>query len=100
MTRTKRITIQSRADVQNSIGEMIPAWTTFAVMWAHVADLSGREYTAADATQNTAQTSMNIKYKAGLVADMRVLLGSDIYNIEAVLGQDKQNLTLMCKRLP
>jgi SPP1 family predicted phage head-tail adaptor len=90
--------IQSESAVQDAMGEMIPAWKTFAVMWAYVADLSGREYTAADATQNAAQTRMEISYRANIVADMRVLLGSDIYNIEAVLGQDKKMLTLMCKR--
>jgi len=97
--RDKRIRIEAPATVQDANGEMIPGWSHFATVWANVFDVSGREYVAAGATQNSALTKMDIEYRAGVVANMRVLLDADIYNIEAVLGQDHVSLLLMCKRL-
>lgn len=99
LARDKRIRIESPTTVQDANGEMIPGWTLFAVVWANVYDISGREYVAAGATQNDARTKMDIEYKAGIVPNMRVLLGSDEYNIEAVLGQDHVSLLLMCHRI-
>jgi head-tail adaptor len=61
--------------------------------------VSGREYVAGGATQDAAVTKMDIAYRAGIDASMRVLLGADVYNIEAVLGQDHISMLLMCKRL-
>lgn len=97
--RNKRIRIEAPAQVQDANGEMIPGWVLVAVVWANVFDLTGREYVAAGATQNSAQTRMDIEYRAGILPNMRVLLGSDAYNIESVLGQDHLSLLLMCKRL-
>jgi SPP1 family predicted phage head-tail adaptor len=96
--RDKRIRIEAAATVQDANGEMVPGWVFFAVMWANVFDISGKEYVAAGATQNPVQTKMDIAYKAGIVPNMRVLLGADIYNIEAALGQDHVDLLLMCSR--
>lgn len=97
--RDKRIRIEAPATVQDTNGEMIPGWSLVAVVWASVVDVTGREYVAAGATQNAAMTKMNIAYRTGLAPNMRVLLGADVYNIEAVLGQDHIDLLLMCRRM-
>ena len=93
------ITIQAPGTTQNEIGEVVEAWTTFAQVWAYVSDISGREYVESGATQNEAQTKVQIRHIDGVVPNMRVTLGSDVYNIESVLGQDRVSLLLMCKRL-
>lgn len=95
----KRITIQSAGLVQDDIGEMVPGWPTFAEVWAEITDISGKEYIAAGAVQNLVQTKIRIRYRAGIVASMRAVHGTDTYKIESVLGQDKRSLLLMCSRI-
>ena len=94
----KRIRIQAPATGQDEYGEPLAGWVDVAQVWAEVMDLTGRQYVAAGATQNTVQTTVAIRYRAGIDAGMRVLHGADVYDIEAVLGQDRRELKLMCKR--
>lgn len=98
LTLNKRVVIKQRGDVQDAYGGMIPGWTTLATVWASVADMSGREYVAASATQNAVQTKITIRQMSGIAPSMRVVHGSIIYNIEAVLGQNNRTLVLMCTR--
>ncbi len=84
--------------MQDANGEMVPGWPTFATVWAEVEDISGREYVVAGSTQNSVTTTMTIRYRAGVIQNMRVMMGAVPYNIEAVLGQDKKELLLMCSR--
>ena len=96
----KRVTIQSPATGQDpETGEPTTGWTDVATVWASIVDVSGREYVAAGGLQNSAQTKITIRYCSGIVPSMRVVHGSDTFNIEAVLGQDKRSLLLMCSRL-
>lgn len=96
---TERVTIQSPAPNQDSIGEPVPTWTTFAEVWARLSDINGREYVAAKATQNEAQTRIQIRYIEGVLPKMRAVHNGTVYHIDAVLGQDRVELTLMCRRL-
>lgn len=94
----KRITIQSPAAGQDATGEPAVGWTDIATVWASIVDVSGREYVAAGGTQNSALTKITIRHRDGIVPSMRVVHGSDAYNVEAVLGQDRRSLLLMCSR--
>lgn len=100
----KRITLQVLAGGRDEAGQPLPAdWTNVIAsvdgkLWAEVRDVSGREFVAAGATQNQVMTTITIRYRAGVAAKMRVLHGMDVYNIEAVLGQDQRTLALMCSR--
>lgn len=95
---TRQITLQAPPTGQDESGNPLTGWTDVATVWASIVDLSGREYIAAAAVQNAVQTKITLRYRQGIVASMRVLHGEDIYNIEAVLGQDHKSLLLMCSR--
>ena len=95
----RRCTLQQPGTTTDELGQPIPGWTDVATVWASVVDVSGREYVAAGGLQNSAQTKITIRYRSGIVPSMRVVHGSDAYNVEAVLGQDKRSLLLMCSRL-
>ena len=95
----KRITIQSPATGQDATGEPTTGWTDVATVWASIVDVSGREYVAAGGLQNSAQTMVTLRFRAGIVPSMRVVHGADTFNVEAVLGQDGLGLLLMCSRL-
>lgn len=97
--REKKVVIKAPDSTRDANGQPTPTYVDFATLWASIEDLSGREFVAANATQNSALTRIGIDYIEGIEANMRVVHGSTIYNIEAVLGQDKRSLMLMCKRL-
>jgi SPP1 family predicted phage head-tail adaptor len=97
-TLRHQVTIQSAGFVQDANGEMVPGWTLFATARAAIEDMSGREYIAAGATQNPVLTKITIRYRAGIVASMRVVHGADVYDVTAVLGTDRRSLLLMCER--
>ncbi|MGZ9713904.1 phage head closure protein [Glaciimonas sp. GNP009] len=94
----KRVQIQARATGLDDDGEPLGGWSNVATVWASIVDISGHEYVRAAAVQNAVQTKIVIRYRLGVVPAMRVLFGSDRYNIEAVLGQDQRALLLMCSR--
>lgn len=93
-----RIRIQAPADGQAPDGGSVPGWTDLAAVWASIEDLTGREYQAAQATQNPVQTRIRIRYRPDIVSAMRVLYGANVYSIEAVLDRDgsRRELQLMC----
>ena len=93
-----RVTIQQPVTEQDESGQPVNNWLDMATVWANVTDISGREFIASAALQNTVQTKITIRYRAGVVPAMRVVHQASIYNIEAVLGQDKTSLLLMCSR--
>lgn len=96
----ERITIQQPGIVQDDTGGAVPGWTDFAAnVPAKKRDLSGREYVAADAVQNSAVTEFEIRYLAGVVEKMRVVHETVNYDIEAVLGEGRVSRKLMCRRV-
>ena len=95
----RRCTLQQPGTATDELGQPIPGWTDVATVWASIVDVSGREYVAAGGSQNSAQTKIMIRYRSGIVPSMRVVHGADTFNIEAVLGQDRRSLLLMCSRL-
>ncbi len=95
---TERVILQSLSTRQTDTGEPVAEWFDVAEVWARVADVSGREYLAAGATQNSALTKITIRYRDDVIPSMRLIHGQRAYNIEAELGQDRISLLLMCTR--
>jgi SPP1 family predicted phage head-tail adaptor len=94
----ERVTIQAPGVAQDENGEPVAGWTDVATLWAGVVDITGREYVAAGATQASAQTKITIRYTPGIVPAMRVVHGTNVYDVESVLGQYRKQLVLMCTR--
>jgi SPP1 family predicted phage head-tail adaptor len=93
-----RVTIQQSVAGQDELGQPSNRWEDVAVVWANIADISGREFIASAAVQNTVQTKITLRYRAGVLPAMRVVHQARIYNIEAVLQQDRVSLLLMCSK--
>lgn len=96
----ERITIQQQSTSQNAIGEIAQTWSDVATVWAEIKDITGREYTIANAAQNEVQTRIRIRYRDGLLPAMRAMHGSIVYNVQAVLNPSgaKDDLVLMCSK--
>lgn len=98
-----RIIIQQRTDTQNGYGEPIPAWSTFATVWAAVEPIMGREQFAVQQLQSAVSVRVRIRYQAGITplmrvrwADKEVIRLMDIESIQEVRTQ-RRELILMCK---
>lgn len=61
--------------------------------------LSGRELIAAAAVNSKVSSRIRMRWRAGVLPRMRVVHGSDIYNIEAVIPDPHsrvRGITLLC----
>lgn len=101
-----RIDIEALTVSQDSTtGAVSQSWATIraggeALLAAEIVPASGREFVSSQATQASVATRMTIRHRSGIEPSMRVIHGSDIYNIEAVLPDPTfaRHLTLMCTR--
>lgn len=77
-----RVDIQARQDVQDPVtGEVVPIWTTiWPAVPAAIEPLSVREFIAAQAVQSDISARITIRYRDGLLPNMRVLHNGKIYN--------------------
>lgn len=96
------VLIQRRTSVKDETGTVAEAWTNVfpgtGKRWARIKDQTGRQYMAARADQNAVITEIGMRQVSGIEASMRVVHGTKIYDIEAVLDSDKTWLYLMCNR--
>jgi SPP1 family predicted phage head-tail adaptor len=100
----RRVTLQVPASGQHTTGEALIGWTNFVTtgdgaLWAEVLDISGREFIAAGAEQNSVQTKVTIRDRAGIIPSMQLLYKGEPFSIDAVLGKDGRTLTLMCSKV-
>jgi len=79
------VTIQQQTAGQDEIGQPMTTWTNVATVWADIRHLSGIETVKAGAQISAVKASIRIRYRAGINAGMRILHGSTIYNIAAVM---------------
>lgn len=87
----KRITIQQPSATQNTRGEEIPSWTTYATVWAQIEPLNGRELLAAQQVQSQVNTKITIRYQSGVTPDMRIQYGSRYFDIQSIMNIEERN---------
>lgn len=98
------IHIQRRAGGKDEWGTPLPeSWENLTAqrLAANVQHLSGQGAIKANADVSIVRASIRIRRRADVNAGMRVLFGSSIYDIEAVLpGGDRVHIDLVCRLLP
>lgn len=93
------ITIEQNTPTQNSYGEPVDAWSTFATVRAQVEPISGREYFDAQKVDADVDYRVRIRYLSGVTNEMRIVYGSKQLDIESVLniGERDREIHIMCK---
>lgn len=94
-----RVRIDARVTHLNSSGEQETAWEEVATVWAAIEPVSGRELLLADQVQSKVSTRIKMRARSGVLASMRAVHGSTVYNIEAVIPDNESGqewLTLQC----
>jgi SPP1 family predicted phage head-tail adaptor len=97
----QRVTIQSRSASVDSIGQPVETWATVAELWADVRYQRGLEAIKAGADVSVVNLSVRIRYRAGIDAGMRILHGSDVLDIQAVLPDAgrREYIDLACRKV-
>ena len=96
-----RVVVQQQSTTQDSLGQPLNTWSTFATVWANVRHTSGVESIKADALTPVVRASIRVRYRGDLTAAMRVVHGITTYNIVAVLPDigGKEYVDLACEVL-
>ena len=86
-----RVIIQTPTEVNDSRGQAIKTWATFATVYAAVEPISGREYF--DAAQINAEitTKIIIRSLPGVTQKMRVSYDSRLYNIQSIININERD---------
>lgn len=82
----RMIVIESLSQTRDAEGGMVDTWSTFATVWAKVANLSGNERRITDHGGKTAEarTEFTIRHLSGVTETMRVSYGGKYYDINHV----------------
>ena len=94
----QRVNIEQRNGSQDELGQPIETWAIVAAVWASVKHVSGLSAIKGDADVSTVKASIRIRYRTGIDAGMRVVCGSDIYDIRAILPNRAEGFAdLVCE---
>lgn len=100
-TLRDRIHIQRRTGGKDGWNSPLPeGWENITAqrIAANVQHRSGLGAIKADADVSIVRASIRIRRRTDVTADMRVLFGPSIYDIEAVLpGESREHIDLVCK---
>lgn len=94
----RRITFQTRSATKDGYGQESTTWSDLLSCWADIQPLSGRELVAAQAQLAETTHEIQIRYRTGITAALRVVYQGRIFNVLSVIDQDMQHrrLSLMC----
>jgi SPP1 family predicted phage head-tail adaptor len=97
----RRLVIQQAVETQGPTGEMAVSWGVFAEVWGSVEPLRGREFWAGKEQQAQVDTRIRIRYLEGVTPKMKVLDGSRVFLIYAVIDPETRHiqLDLMCQEV-
>ena len=96
----KRVTIEKPADATNAWDERVPdQWVEVGKAWASILHQSGLATIKADAQTSVVKASIRLRYRTDLAAGMRVLHGSTVYAVHAVLPEEakREHVDLVCE---
>lgn len=92
------VTIQRRAKGSDAAGQPSTHWELVAKVWSDIRTTSGLESIKSGATTSLVQASIRIRWRGDITSAMRVLHGTTVYEIKAVLpGAGRDYIDLVCE---
>ena len=95
-----RITIQQRNSGRDAAGQPVLTWSDIAQnISASIIHQTGLQVLKAGAEVSIVKSSIRVRYITGITAGMRIVHGSTIYDIKAVLPdlEKKQHVDFICE---
>ncbi len=90
----RRITIQQRTEGLDSYGQPNQSWIDVATVWANIKPIKGRELLIAQSMRSEVTHNIDIRYRTGITAAMRVNYNGRFFNIQAVIDENERHQTL------
>ena len=81
-----RVQLQTRTVTRNSSGDAVESYSTVATVWAHVAEMSGKELERAGKTYAEVTNEVTIRHSstvATLDSKSRIVIGSTVHKVIA-----------------
>jgi SPP1 family predicted phage head-tail adaptor len=93
----RRVTLQTKSTTRAANGEEVVTWGDTATVWAFVEPLRGREFFAGAQMTDAVDYRVTVRYRTGVVREMRVKYGTEYLDIVSVIEVGKKvALELMC----
>lgn len=93
-----QIKLQAPASGEDALGQPTVGWNDVVTVWANIRHMSGSEAIRAGMEGSTVKASIRIRYREGVTPAMRVLYGSTVYRILAVLPDGgREFVDLVCE---
>jgi SPP1 family predicted phage head-tail adaptor len=80
----RKIRIEVNVPTRNAAGESVPNWQCFHACWADVRPMRADERHQADARHSVRVSNFRVRYKAGVLPDMRVVYESLNWRITGI----------------
>ena len=99
-TLNSRVRLQRLSGAVDELNQPIPDdWDDVATVWSNIRYLNGIETVRSNAPVSVARASIRIRRRPDIIAGMRVLFGSTVFNILAVLPDEesRERLDLACE---
>ena len=96
----KRVKVQKLGAAEDAWGQPLPEnWVDVAVVWASIRHPSGLAAIKAGAEVSVVQTSIRLRYRTDVLAGMRVLHGTTVHLVRAVLPDEakREHVDLVCE---
>jgi len=99
--RNKLVKIQRPGTTVDAIGQPVISWSDVVTVWASIQGRSGAESIRADKETSINQVSIQMAKRADVTPAMRVLYGTAVYKIQAVLPDHQYNdrMYLVCEQV-
>ncbi|CAB3959630.1 phage head closure protein [Achromobacter piechaudii] len=97
-----RISIRRQEQVRTGGGQVVGQWVEHAKTWADVKFPSGIGTIKADTDVSMVRASMRIRFREDVGANMRVVAGGQVFDIQAVLPDvaRREYVDLVCQSIP
>lgn len=91
-----RLALQAPLDTPDGGGGVTRAWSLVAEVWGAIRPASGGERFEADGLRGSVSHEVWIRFRSGVVPEMRFMLGSRIFEIRAVIDSGERHRFLRC----
>lgn len=90
-------TLMQAQQVKRPGGGLTESWIELGKLWAEITTPTGRTQPVADQIEAVVSAEIRVRYRADIVAGMRIGHGSKTYKVEAPLpDNDQAMLRLLC----
>lgn len=98
-----RLALQAPIESEDGGGGVTRTWALIAEVWGAIRPLSGNESVEADGLRGRVSHEIWIRYRAGVVPEMRFALGARVFEIRAAIDNGERHRFLRClveERIP